>query len=73
MLLAMKVDEVIMGAIAVAWGPVLFLMRRELLSFAREGGRGLRDRRVINALVISAAVLLTAGGIALILLRGIRW
>jgi len=67
----MKWDEIIMGAAAIIWGPLLLLMRGELLGFAREGGRGLRDRRVINALVISAAVLLPAGGVALILWRGI--
>ncbi len=67
----MKWDEIIMGAAAIIWGPVLLLMRGELLGFAREGGRGLRDRRVINVLVISAAVLLPAGGVALILWRGI--
>lgn len=60
-----------MGTIAIIWGPVLLLMRGELLGFAREGGRGLRDRRVINTLVLSASLLLPAGGMALILLRGI--
>lgn len=60
-----------MGAIAIIWGPVLLFMRGELLGFAREGGRGLRNRKVINAMVFSAAILLPVAGIALILLRGI--
>ncbi|NPV59432.1 MAG: hypothetical protein HPY75_07190 [Actinobacteria bacterium] len=67
----MRWDDIIMGTIAIIWGPVLLLMRGELLGFAREGGRGLRDRRVINTLVLSASLLLPAGGMALILLRGI--
>ncbi len=67
----MRWEDIIMGAAAIIWGPVLLLARGELLGFAREGGKGLRDRKVINILVISAALLLPAMGITLILLRGI--
>lgn len=60
-------EGVIIGGAAIVWGVVLFFARPELLGFAREGGKGLRDRRVINALVISAGVLLPAAGTAIML------
>ncbi len=66
---SMKVEELVFGVMAVAWGILLWVMRPELLQFAREGGKGLRDRRVINGLVISAGILLPLGGMALIALR----
>lgn len=65
----MEMEELVFGILAVAWGILLWVMRPELLTFAREGGRGLRDRRVINALVIAAATLLSLGGLALIAFR----
>ncbi len=67
----MKVEELVFGILAFAWGIILLAMRRELLQFAREGGRGLRDRRVLNALVIAAALLLFAGGIYLVSRRAL--
>lgn len=66
----MRVEEVFFGLLALAWGVILWIMRPELLKLGREGGRGLRDRRVINALVIFAGVLLPLGGVLLILWRG---
>jgi hypothetical protein len=60
-----------MGAIAVIWGIVLFFMRGEILEFSREGGRGLRDRRVINALVITGTIFLIAGGLYVIVAKGL--
>lgn len=65
----MEMEELVLGILAVAWGILLWVMRPELLTFAHEGGRGLRDRRVINVLVISAAILLPLGGLALIAFR----
>ncbi|MDI6875040.1 hypothetical protein [Candidatus Solincola sp.] len=67
----MKVEEVIFGLLAMAWGAILWAMRPELLKLGREGGRGLRDPRVINALVITAGILLPLGGLSLILWRGL--
>ncbi len=66
----MKWDEVIMGSLAIVMGVVLFFMRPEILGFSHEGGRGLRNRKVINALAIAAIVFLLAGGAAVIALRG---
>lgn len=60
-------EALIIGAIGIIWGVILFFMRPQLMEFSREGGRGLRDARVINVLVIAAVALLGAGGIALIL------
>lgn len=63
----MDAEGVIIGAVSVIWGVILAFTRPLLLEFSREGGRGLRDRRVINSLVIVAAVFLCAGGTAVIL------
>jgi hypothetical protein len=67
----MKWDEVIIGTLAIVWGIVLLFMRPEILELGRDGGRGLRNRKVINALVIAAIILLPIGGIAIILVRGL--
>ena len=67
----MKWEEVIIGSMAIFWGVVLLFNRTEILGFAREGGRGLRNRRVINALAIAAVIFLLLGGIAVILIRGL--
>ena len=64
-------EEVIIGGLAIIWGVVLSFARPQILEFSRAGGKGLRDRGVLNALVITAAVLLVAGGAAVILLRGL--
>ena len=66
----MNWEEVIIGCMAILWGIILLVMRREVLQLAREGGRGLRNRKVINVLVTSAIVFLPAAGIAIILIRG---
>jgi hypothetical protein len=60
-------EGIIMGSLATIMGVVLISMRTDILEFAREGGRGLRDRRVINALVIVGTVFLLVAGIAVIL------
>lgn len=67
----MRVEELIFGILALAWGVILLSMRMELLQLAREGGRGLRDRRVLNVLIVSAAVLLFIGGIYILTVRAI--
>jgi hypothetical protein len=67
----MKVEELLFGMLALAWGAILLVTRTELLQFAREGGRGLRDRRVLNVLVVSAAGLLFIGGIYLLAARAL--
>lgn len=61
----------IIGGMAILWGIILLVMRREILELSREGGKGLRNRKVINALVVAAIVFLPAAGIAIILLRGL--
>ncbi|MDD5666083.1 MAG: hypothetical protein PHS26_02110 [Actinomycetota bacterium] len=58
----------IVGALGIIWGVMLVLMRPRLLEFSREGGRGLRDMRVINVLVVAAAAFLCAGGVTVVLL-----
>jgi hypothetical protein len=65
----MKAEEIIMASLAIIWGVVLIFMRPEILEFSREGGRGLRDRRFINALVIAAIAFLIVGGVVIIILR----
>lgn len=67
----MNWEEVIIGGMAILWGIILLVMRREILELSREGGKGLRNRKVINALVVAAIVFLPAAGIAIILLRGL--
>ena len=67
----MKWDQIIMGSLAVIWGIVLFFMRPQILEFSREGGRGFRDKRVINALVITAIIFLIPCGLVIIILGGI--
>jgi hypothetical protein len=63
----MDAEGVVIASVAVIWGVILLVMRPQILEFSREGGRGLRDRKVINALVITAATALIAAGIAIIL------
>ncbi len=67
----MKVEEIVFGLLSLAWGAILWAMRAELLRLGREGGKGLRDPRVINVLVTAACVLLPLGGLLLILCRGL--
>lgn len=59
------------GVLALAWGALLWAMRGELVKLGRKGGKGLRDPKVINILVISAGVLLPLGGLLLIFFRGL--
>jgi hypothetical protein len=63
-------EAIIMGGLAVVWGIILSFMRPQVLEFSREGGRGLRDRKVLNALVIAAIFFLLIGGITIILVMG---
>jgi len=63
----MDAEGVIIASVAVIWGVILFFMRPQILEFSREGGKGLRNRNVINALVITAAVALIAAGMAIVL------
>jgi len=60
----------IMGGLAVVWGVILFFMRPQVLEYSREGGRGLRDRKVLNVLVIAAIIFLLGGGMTIILVMG---
>ena len=67
----MQWQEVIIGAVAIIWGVILLVMRPELLELSREGGKGLRDRRILNAVLITAIILLPIAGAAIILVRGL--
>jgi hypothetical protein len=67
----MKAEQIIMGGLAIIWGIILFFMRCEILELSREGARGLRNRKVINALVITGTVFLIVGGVAIIVIRGV--
>ncbi len=60
----MESEGIVIGGLAVVMGVVLFCMRSEMLEFAREGGRGLRNRRVIAAVVAVAIAFLLAAGTA---------
>jgi len=64
-------EAIIMGGIAVIWGVILFFMRPQVLEFAREGGKGLRDRRVLNVVVIAAILFLLGGGTTIIVVMGL--
>jgi len=64
-------EEMIIGIVAVIWGVILLVMRPELLELSREGGKGLRDRRILNAVLIAAIIFLPIAGMAIILLRGL--
>ena len=64
-------EEVIIGGLAVIWGVILLFARPHILEFSLPGGKGLRDRRVLGTLVITAAVLLMAGGVAMILSKSL--
>lgn len=66
----MRVEEIVVGVLALAWGGILWVMRPELLKLGREGGRGFRDPKVINILVIAAGISLPLGGLYLIICRG---
>lgn len=66
----MKWEEVIIGSLAIVWGIILFFMRTEILELSREGGKGLRNRKVINVLLVSAIIFLFAGGAMIIILKG---
>ena len=63
-------EAIIMGGIAVIWGVVLFFTRPQVLEFAREGGKGLRDRGVLNVVVIAAILFLLIGGVVIIGVMG---
>jgi hypothetical protein len=63
----MDAEGVVIACVAVIWGVILLVMRPQILEFSREGGKGLRDRKVINALVITAATALTVAGVTIVL------
>ena len=67
----MQWEEVIIGAVAIIWGVILLFMRPELLELSREGGKGLRDRRILNAVLIAAIIFLPIAGVTIILVRGL--
>lgn len=67
----MRWDEIIIGGAAVIWGILLLVMRPEILKSAREGGKGLRNPRVLDILLKAAIVLLPTSGLAVILVRGL--
>lgn len=64
-------EALIMGVIAVIWGVVLCFVRPQILDFAREGGKGLRNRSILNVVVIAATALLLGGGSAVIMFMGL--
>lgn len=63
----MKVEELIIGALCVFWGIFGFFNRDAMYDFAREGGRGLRDIRLLKPLVLAATAVLPLVGIILII------
>lgn len=67
----MRYEEIVFGAAAVFWGALAFLGRRELYGLAREGGRGLRDIRVLKPLVLASSLALPAAGVLLMVCRGL--
>jgi hypothetical protein len=64
-------EGVIFGGVAIVWGVILLFMRPEILQLSREGGKGLRNREVINVLVILAVIITIVGGTAVILLQAL--
>ncbi|MDY6794771.1 MAG: hypothetical protein SWK76_05765 [Actinomycetota bacterium] len=67
----MQLEELIIGVAAIIWGVILLAMRQEILELSREGGRGLRNRKILNAVLIAGIVLLPITGAIIILLRGL--
>lgn len=67
----MKYEEIIFGALAIFWGVFAFANRKELYKLAREGGRGLRDIRVLKPLILISSAVLPVVGILLIIFRGL--
>ena len=65
--MSMDAEGIIIGGLALVWGVILLFARSQVLEFSREGGRGLRDRRVINALVILGVAFLLSAGTVVIL------
>jgi len=62
---------VIIGGLAVIWGVILFSARPHILEYSRPGGKGLRDRKVLNMLVAGGIAFLCLGGTAMILIKGL--
>jgi hypothetical protein len=66
----MDLEAVIIGAASIVWGVILFFTRAQIMEFSREGGKGLRNRKVLGALLKAAIALLLAGGTAVIFIMG---
>lgn len=65
----MRWEELIIGSAAIIWAVLLLAMRGEILELSREGGRGFRNRKILNSLVIAAIILLPIAGALIIALR----
>lgn len=63
----MKLEELIIGALCVFWGIFGFFNRGAMYDYAREGGRGLRDMRLLKPLVLTATAALPVVGVVLII------
>lgn len=63
----MKVEELIIGALCIFWGIFGFVNRDAMYDHAREGGRGLRDIRILKPLVLTATAILPVVGVVLII------
>lgn len=67
----MRTEELVFGLLCVIWGAFSLVWRREILSLAREGAKGLRDPRLLKPLLFAASSLLMVVGVFL-LLRGLK-
>ena len=63
----MDIEELIIGALCIFWGIFGFINRDAMYDYAREGGRGLRDIRLLKPLVLAVTAALPVVGIVLII------
>ncbi len=63
----MRAERMVFGAMCLFWGAAALALRREFYALAREGGRGLRDIRLLKPLLIAASAALLASGLLLVL------
>jgi|YNPNPStandDraft_1061719.scaffolds.fasta_scaffold12378_2 hypothetical protein len=63
----MRTEELVFGLLCLFWGAASLAWRKEILSLSREGGRGLRDPRLLRPLLSAASVLSLAAGSFLVL------
>jgi hypothetical protein len=63
----MRIEELVFGALCLFWGAAALALRREFYALASEGGRGLRDIRLLKPLLLVAAAALLASGLFLVL------